>query len=407
MKNKAEMVKLSTIKLNPDNPRRISTADMEKLKKSLKGFLKMLPFRPIVYDRDRIIIGGNMRFLALQQLGYKEVPETWLRCADDFTAEERRQFIITDNGQFGAWDFDALANSWGDLPLADWGVPLPEDWLSAPTGEPADAEPQIDRAEELNKTWRVTLGDLWLIGDHRLLCGDSTKKEDVARVMGGERAILMVTDPPYGVDYDPAWRTEAKRADGRALSTGKVAMGKVQNDDIADWFPAWKLFTGDVVYCWHAGLHASIVQDSLERAGFIMRNQIIWAKPRAPISRGHYNWQHEPCWYAFRKGETAGWIGGFDKTTLWEIEGNDGANPEREGATPHGTRKPLECTARPIRNHESEYIYDPFLGSGTTMVACQNLNRKCRGIEISPAYCSVILQRMTDAFPGIEIRKAE
>lgn len=128
---KKKMVKLSTIKLNENNPRRISTADMEKLKKSLEGFLKMLPYRPIVYDRDRIIIGGNMRFLALQQLGYKEVPETWLRCADDFTAEERRQFIITDNGQFGAWDFDALANSWGDLPLVDWGVEMPQHWGEA------------------------------------------------------------------------------------------------------------------------------------------------------------------------------------------------------------------------------------------------------------------------------------
>ena len=138
MKNKAKMVKLSTIKLNPDNPRRISTADMEKLKKSLEGFLKMLPYRPIVYDRDRIIIGGNMRFLALQQLGYKEVPETWLRCADDFTAEERRQFIITDNGQFGAWDFDALANSWGDLPLVDWGVEMPKHWGNEPPDEGGD-----------------------------------------------------------------------------------------------------------------------------------------------------------------------------------------------------------------------------------------------------------------------------
>ncbi len=142
MKIETKTIKLSTIKLNPDNPRRISTADMEKLIKSLEGFLKMLPYRPIVYDRDRIIIGGNMRYLALQKLGYKEVPEGWLRCADDFTDEERRQFIITDNGQFGTWDFDALANSWGDLPLVDWGVNnIPKAWTAEPDGEGSE-EPE-------------------------------------------------------------------------------------------------------------------------------------------------------------------------------------------------------------------------------------------------------------------------
>lgn len=133
MQIEVKTVKLSAINLNPNNPRRISTPDMERLTKSVEGFKKMLKYRPIVYDRDRVIIGGNMRFLALKKLGYKEVPEEWLRCADDFTDEERRQFIITDNGQFGQWDFDLLANGWDDLPLADWGVPLPEDWLGDDT----------------------------------------------------------------------------------------------------------------------------------------------------------------------------------------------------------------------------------------------------------------------------------
>lgn len=265
--------------------------------------------------------------------------------------------------------------------------------------EPADADPHIDRAEELNKKWQVKPGDLWQVGEHRLLCGDSTKAEDVARVMGGDKALLMVTDPPYGVEYDADWRNRADRANGRAI--GASAIGKVENDDVADWTPAWMLFTGDVAYIWHADRRASEVQRSIESAGFVIRCQIIWAKQQFAISRGDYHWKHEPCWYAVKKGATGHWGGDRSQTTLWEID-----KPVKS-ETGHSTQKPIECMSRPIHNHESEFVYDPFLGSGTTMVACQNLNRKCRGIEISPNYCAVILERMTTAFPNISYSKLE
>jgi len=245
------------------------------------------------------------------------------------------------------------------------------------------------------KKYQYTMQDI--VGGHRLLAGDSTKAEDVARVMGGDKALLMVTDPPYGVEYDADWRNRADRANGKPY--GARAIGKVENDDVADWTPAWMLFTGDVAYIWHADRRASEVQRSIESAGFVIRCQIIWAKQQFAISRGDYHWKHEPCWYAVRKGATGHWGGDRSQTTLWEID------KHVKSETGHSTQKPIECMARPIRNHDSKFVYDPFLGSGTTMVACQNLNRKCRGIEISPNYCAVILERMTTAFPDINIKK--
>ncbi len=250
----------------------------------------------------------------------------------------------------------------------------------------ADLGPQIDRAAELQEKWGTALGQLWQIGGHRLLCGDSTKPESVLRVLAGERPLLMVTDPPYGVDYDPNWRSE-EAAKG-TLSYAARRLGEVENDDRVDWSEAWLLFPGEVFYCWHAGRHASAVQRSMEAAGFEVRSQIVWAKSNFPISRGHYHWRHEPCWYAVRKGAQAHWIGDRTQTTVWDID----LDCNVEGG--HSTQKPLECMARPIRNHDSDLVYDPFLGSGTTMVACQLLGRRCLAIEISPAYVAVALERL-------------
>lgn len=262
--------------------------------------------------------------------------------------------------------------------------------------EAVDAEPQINHAAELNNKWQVQPSDLWLIGNHRLLCGDSTKAEDVARVMGGKIPNLMVTDPPYGVEYNANWRNEA--AVKGLISHAARRVGTVQNDDRVDWTEAWQLFPGNVAYVWHAGLHTKQVQQSLEDAGFIMRSQIIWAKTTFAISRGHYHWQHEPCWYAFKKGEVAGWAGDRSQSTLWKVDWDKNV----EGG--HSTQKPLECMARPIRNHEGD-VYEPFAGSGTTLVAAQNLSRNCYAIEISPDYCAVILERMAMAFPQLKITK--
>ena len=227
------------------------------------------------------------------------------------------------------------------------------------------------------------LGDLWQLGPHRLICGDATDAATVARVLNGVAPHLMVTDPPYGVDYDPAWRNQVGAS--RTRRTGKVL-----NDDRADWRDAWALFPGDVAYVWHGALHAAKVAESLEASGFAIRSQIIWAKERLVLSRGHYHWQHEPCWYAVKDSGTGHWSGDRKQTTLWQIAGKD-----QDAATIHGTQKPVECMRRPILNNSSagQAIYEPFSGSGTTLIAAETTGRVAHAIELDPAYVDVAVQR--------------
>jgi len=199
----------------------------------------------------------------------------------------------------------------------------------------------------------------------------------------------MVTDPPYGVKYDPAWRNEAAKAGKIAFAARRE--GRVQNDDRVDWSAAYAFFPGAVVYVWHAGRHASAVEQSLEASGFNIRSQIIWAKSRFAISRGHYHWQHEPCWYAVKKGTTGHWKGDRSQTTLWQIKSVEGD----EAKNNHGTQKPVECMRRPVLNHTNpgQSVYDPFMGSGTTIIAAESTGRICYGLEVDPVYVDVAVQR--------------
>jgi DNA modification methylase len=197
----------------------------------------------------------------------------------------------------------------------------------------------------------------------------------------------MVTDPPYGVDYDPTWRVK------RGVSTRTNKMGVVLNDDQADWGKAWALFPGDVAYVWCASMHNDVVVTSLEACGFARRAQIIWAKDRFTLGRGHYHWQHEPCWYCV-KG-TAHWQGDRKQSTVWNI-------PAREDSGHgHGTQKPVECMRRPILNNSNpgQAVYEPFSGSGTTVIAAEMTGRACHAIELNPAYVDVAVRRW-EAFTG-------
>ncbi len=406
---------MNDIKFDPVNARKHGDRNKETIKASLT---QCGAGRLIVMDADNVIIGGNGVFEQAKEMGLKVrviesdgselvvVKRTDLKTGDD----KRKLLALADNrtAELAEWDTEALEKLIAEMPELDLSsIGFDEKSLLDIGIEPehgeADAEPQINKCEELNKKWKVKAGDLFTIGDHRLLCGDSTSEKDVKKLLQKEVPLLMVTDPPYGVEYDANWRNKAarnsKRMGKRCLGAG--AVGKVMNDDKCDWRKAWALFPGDAAYIWHAGRHASEVQASIESAGFEIRCQLIWAKQHFAIGRGDYHWQHEPCWYAVRKGKTAHYNGDRTQSTLWEIE------KPVSSETGHSTQKPLECMARPIRNNSVEGggIYEPFSGSGTTIVAAQNLNRKCYGMELNPDYCAVILQRMTDAFPGIEIKK--
>lgn len=231
------------------------------------------------------------------------------------------------------------------------------------------------------------MAKLRLKSKHRIMCGDSTSAEDVARLLDGAKPHLMVTDPPYGVEYDPNWRNEADRANGKPY--GARAVGLVSNDDKADWREAWALFPGDVAYVWHAGLFAPVVADSLAACDFHLRSQIIWSKSNFAIGRGDYHWHHEPCWYAVRKGRKGHWAGDRKQTTVWEI-----AKPAKS-ETGHGTQKPVDCMKRPIENNSKpgDAVYEPFSGSGTTIIAGEMTGRRVFAMELNPAYVDIAVKR--------------
>ena len=204
---------------------------------------------------------------------------------------------------------------------------------------------------------------------------------DVERVLADAKPLLMVTDPPYGVEYDPGWRK-------RAGINRSSRMGLVTNDHRSDWREAWALFPGDVAYVWHGALQAGTVAGSLEACGFELRAEIVWAKPSLVLGRGHYHWQHEPCCYAVRG--SGHWNGDRKQSTLWELE-----HRQQDAKTDHGTQKPVECMRRPILNNSvaGQAIYDPFCGSGTTIIACEKEGRVCLAIELNPAYVDMAVTR--------------
>lgn len=357
---------------------------------------------PILIDDEGTVIAGHGRLLAAQKLGLKEVPTVeigWL------TEAQRRAYIIADNrlALNAGWDKDMLRVEIGDLAGVDFDLDL----LGFTTDEIADfltertaGECDPDETPEVPERAVSEPGDVWLLGNHRLICGSSTEAHTVEKLLGKVKPHLMVTDPPYGVDYDPEWRLRA----GINKEHQTRAEGTVENDSQADWREAWSLFPGDVVYVWHGALHAALVAASLEACGFIVRSQIIWAKTSLVIGRGHYHWQHEPCWYAVKKTATGHWAGDRKQSTLWQI-----ANMHRtqgdvdDGKTNHSTQKPVECMRRPIENNSSpgQAVYEPFSGSGTTIIACEQTGRICFAVELNPVYVDMAVLRW-EKFTGKE-----
>jgi DNA modification methylase len=378
------------------NPRRNESA-VAKVAASLREFGWR---QPIVVDAEMVVVAGHTRLEAARSLGMDEVP---IHIATGLTPEQIKAYRLADNrvGQEAEWDEDLLRLELSELDAVDFALDLTgfdADELIGLMADPfEEGETDPDEVPDLPEEAITKPGDLWLLGQHRLLCGDSTDADDVAKCLNGVEPHLMVTDPPYGVEYDANWRNEAMRADGSAI--GGRAIGKVESDDRADWREAWALFPGDVAYVWHAGQQANVVADSLIACGLNIRAQIIWAKNNIVIGRGDYHQKHEPLWYAVRKNRKGHYCGGRKQSTVWEID------KPMKSETGHSTQKPVECMKRPIENNSSigQAVYDPFLGSGTTIIAAEMTRRMCHGLEISPGYCDVIVQRWQN-FTG---RKAE
>lgn len=374
-------VKVNELKPYEKNPRRISEQAFTKLKSSLKdlGY-----HQRIIATPDLRVIGGHQRIKALTELGIKQVQI--LVPDKELTDNDFKRLLIQDNLSFGDFDLDMLASDFDVEDLLEWG--MPEGLLAGITKGGIDGLTDPDDVPETPANPATKLGDVWVMGNHRIICGDSTSADVVAKLLGNVKPHLMVTDPPYGVEYDATWRDD--RA-GKTGSTG-TAKGKVLNDDIADWREAWALFTGDVAYVWHAGLRARDVVESLEVCGFKMRAQIIWAKSQLAMSRGHYHFQHEPCWYAVREKATGHWNGDRKQSTLWQID------KPNKSETGHSTQKPVECMRRPMENNSSvgQAVYEPFSGSGTSIIAGEQIGRHVYAIELNPAYVDVAVKRWQD-----------
>lgn len=372
-----KIMKLSAIKQNPNNPRSINKDKFAKLVKSIEEFPRMLELRPIVLNKDNIVLGGNMRLKACKQIGLSEVPVVY---ADDLTEEEQRQFIIKDNVGFGDWDWELLANEWDVSDLNDWGLDLP------------DMDVQVLEAEEDNYEEPdnlqvdVVLGDLIEIGEHRLLCGDSTDSDQVARLMNGEKADMVFTDPPYGVNYI-----------GGTKKRNNLIGDERETTIYEDVIPIISNIVDGPCYVWYADKNPNGLYEAVKKYGEI-HSVIIWNKNNSTFNMNiHYKAKHEPCLYWKPKNKTLNWSGGNNQETVWDID--------RESANKyHPTQKPIAVPYRAIQNHKAPIVADLFLGSGSTMVAAHQLNRKCYGMELDPKYCQVIIDRMLNLDPTLEVK---
>lgn len=354
----------------------------------IAGSIRTFGFaNPILVGEEGDIIAGHGRLAAARQLGLAEVPVIVLKGLSEI---QRRQLILADNriAASAGWNLDMLRLELKDL--ASLGANLKvlgfdkDELAKALSLDATEGLTDEDAVPDVEETPVSKQGDVWCLAPHRLICGDCTDRLTVDALVRGAIPPLMVTDPPYGVDYDPVWRAKA----GLNKNTGKL--GKVANDDRADWRGAWQLFGGDVAYVWSAPGPLQVESfQGLIAAGFEVRQQIIWAKERFALGRGHYHYAHEPCWYAVRKGANGHWSGDRSQSSLWQI------NAREDRGHGHGTQKPVECMRRPIANNAraGDAVYDPFLGSGTTLIAAESVGRVCFGVEIDPRYVDVAVRR--------------
>jgi len=387
-----EILDVSIEKLIPysRNPRKNDRA-VSRMMASIKEFGFKIPMLARHRGDEIEVCDGHLRLKAARKLKMTFVPVIF---CDEWTEAQVKAFRILVNRSvnWATWDEALLVVELGELDNLDFDLSLTgfdpfeiDEFLFPPDAVKPPAEPVPKLAERA-----VTrLGDLWRCGLHRILNGDATAPAAVTTLFGEGKPCLLLTDPPYGVSYQPDWREKAGLGQQRQT-------GVVQNDDRANWTGAYGLATTcDVAYVWHAGVHAGEVAGGLEASGFRIRGQIIWRKQHFALGRGDYSWQHEPCWYAVRVGKSSNWCGDRKQSTVWDVPNLNPFGGSREPATGHGTQKPVELMRRPILNNTrlGDVVYDPFLGSGTTLIAAELTDRVCYGMEIDPCYVDVTVTR--------------
>lgn len=367
------LTKISEIKLNPNNPRLIKDDKFKKLVQSIKDFPEMLNIRPIVVNKDMIILGGNMRFRACKEAGIKEIPVI----ITDLSEEKQREFLIKDNTSGGEWDWDMIANEWDTEELEAWGLDLPVfDIKDEGTAEEDNYE--VPDTIETD----IVLGDLFEIGNHRLLCGDSTDSDAVAKVLGGNNIDMVFTDPPYNIDYQ-----------GVKDKRDKIANDKMSDEDFTQFIYDAINVNCDTLYVCCSWQYSHLFRKAMEDLQKPVKSFIVWDKVNPAQHLDKYFKQHEIILYH-------GKFGG-QKTIRGDVW-----QTKRERNTVHPTMKPISLIEMALKdNPDKKNIYDAFLGSGSTMVASHQIGRKCFGLELDPKYCQVIVDRMAKLDPSLTIKR--
>jgi DNA modification methylase len=360
---KSELIPISKVKANPNNPRIIKDEKFKKLVKSIQEFPQMLEIRPIVVNEEMIVLGGNMRLKACQEAGLKEVH---IIKASELTEEQQKEFIIKDNVGFGEWDWNDLANNWDSDKLEEWGLEIP-----GFEAEVLEAEEDDFAAPEGGIETDIVLGDLFEIGEHRLLCGDSTDSDQVSKLMNGEKADMVFTDPPYGMNA-------VSKSGVLKEKYGTDILGDSDTNAAKDSFNLiYSLYPDALHIWWGANYYSSCLPDS-------------------------------ECWIVWDKNN-----GGSDQTDC-ELAWCNARSVVRQFTKAsektnrvHPTQKPIELISWAVNKFadNSKLISDYFLGSGATMVAAHQLKRKCYGMELDPKYCQVIVDRMKKLDPSLVIKR--
>jgi DNA modification methylase len=371
------------------NPRKNDRA-VNRMIASIKEFGFKVPILARRRGGQIEVVDGHLRLKAALKLKMLAVPVIF---CDEWSEAQVKAFrlLVNRSVNWASWDEELVALELADLNALDFDLSLTgfdpfeiDEFLF-----PDAAGPSADMAPDPPGSAVSRPGDLWKLSSHRVLAGDATSSEAVAQLLRQDRPTLLLTDPPYGVKYDANWRERAGL--GQQRQTGVIL-----NDDRVDWTEAYKLFSGDVAYVWHAGLHAPEVAAGLEAAGFRIRAQIVWRKQHFALSRGDFNWQHESCWYAVRKGKSSNWCGDRKQSTVWDVPNlNPFGGSHEEPATGHSAEKPVELPRRAILNNTrvGEIVYDPFLGSGSSLIGATLTDRLCYGLELDPCYVDVIVKR--------------
>ena len=370
----------------PANPRLIKDGRFKKLVKSIQDLPEMTEARDLLvypYGGDYVVIGGNMRLRAYQELGWKEVPCCVL--PENMPVDKLREMVIQDNNPFGETDWNMIANEWDVEELKDWGVDLPADWDTSEAEEQKEAEEDDFSDEDAEKAEpRVKLGEIWQLGEHRLMCGDSTDVDSVSMLMDGKEADLYITDPPYNVDYKGGTKDALK------ILNDSMDDNSFRNFLYNAFIAADSVLKkGASFYIFHADTEGYNFRGALRETNSLeLKQTLIWRKDSLCLGRQDYQWIHEPCLYGWKKGASHRWFS--DRKQVTVIDFNRPKKSEE-----HPTMKPVGLFAYLIQNStkEGDSVLDAFGGSGTTLIACEQLKRKCYMMELSEHYASVIIAR--------------